>query len=114
MGITVARGKRGDLSYMPQPGGAVTSSPFTVTTTPQTIGPFPEGAIMVTCITNNLHFRMFRSGESVVNATTGDMLIPVVGSGGPFIIPTKKDDVMLTRSVALGSGVMQISSVRRD
>ena len=113
-GITVARAKHGDLSYLPQPGGRVASSPFAVNTTAQTIGPFSGGAIMVTCITNNMHFRMFRAGETVVSATTGDMQIPIVASGGPFVIPTKKDDVMSIRSVALGAGTVQISSVRED
>jgi len=107
-----AQGKRGSLTYLPSPNGPITGSPFSITTTPTRVpasGGFAAGAIIITTSVA-FHFRVFREGETIVNATTGDVLLPVVGVG-VFAMPVKEGDFM---SIVTPSGTanIQISQAR--
>lgn len=112
-----AHGENGDdlSNVMPLPGGPVTGSPFTITTTPLTITFNFDGAIMFTVNTVSVHVRFFRPGETLVAAGLGDAQLPVNGATGAplWCFPVRSGMSMSIRANSATSTV-QMSMVRTN
>ena len=106
-----AQGKRSSLTYLPSPNGPVTGSPFSVTTAQRipASGGFAAGAIIVTASVAT-HVRFFRAGETLVNATTGDVLLPQIGVG-INVFPVNTGD-FLSALASAGTSVIQVAQAR--